>query len=644
VSSAESQPPGGAGGAPASPPGARRTGQHRFTQIPEALFERKKSSGRLGALLAWSVVFADIGTSIYYVPGLLFRELGGHSPSPAAAFVLATGIAFIFLSLKYVDVAARYPDGGGVVSVASDAFGPFVGCIGGILICVDYFLTGALSSVSGFQYLAAELPGLTYAIAPAACGALIVLGGLNFIGIRESASLTAAMAVASLVVNLVVMGVVVVHLDGPHWHLVMDQFTAVGALKPWTILVGFGSSWLAFSGLESISQIAPALADPREKTALKAMMMVVASILVTSPVITAFETALLDAAHANPDQFVYELGATFGGRAIGIAVVLTSSTLLLGASNTALIGCYHVFLALVRLGFLPQWLAERNQRFGTPHRAIAISVVVPAAVVLATRGQMELLGDMYSFGLLGAFTLTSLGIDRLRTQERYRGPAFWVGLFTSALVLLAWGVNLVEKTKATMFGGTTTVIGFCIAYAVRRGWIGGHRTGFKEAEAAEAAAAHLESATEVVTLEEAAEMRAMYRSSTLVAVRAANLRLFQEALARARGAGDAAVYIIFVDEVPGLFFPPKAGPSREALNVLQGAVDYFKQAGFTAIPIWRMAHDAGASVAGAARKLGIDAVMVGTSQRNAVWHLLRGNVLKSLVSELPSTTRVWICN
>src|SRR5205814_10005892 len=159
----------------------------RFSEIPEALFERKKSSGRLGALLAWSVVFADIGTSIYYVPGLLFRELGGHSPSPAAAFVLATGFAFIFLSLKYVDVAARYPDGGGVVSVASDAYGPMIGCIGGILIRVDSFLTGALSSVSGFQYLAAEVPSLHGWIAPAACAALVALGLLNLVGIRESA-------------------------------------------------------------------------------------------------------------------------------------------------------------------------------------------------------------------------------------------------------------------------------------------------------------------------------------------------------------------------------------------------------------------------------------------------------------------------
>jgi amino acid transporter/nucleotide-binding universal stress UspA family protein len=626
------------------PAGRPRTGFQRFTDIPEALFERKKSSGRLGALLAWSVVFADIGTSIYYVPGLLFRQLGGTTPSPAAAFVLATGIAFIFLSFKYVDVAARYPDGGGVVSVASDAFGPFVGCVGGMLICVDYFLTGAISSVSGFQYMAAELPGLARAIAPAACGALVVLGALNYIGIRESASLTAGLAIASLVVNLVVLGAVAVRLDGPHLHMVMQQFTAVGALKPWTILVGYGSSWLAFSGLESISQIAPALQDPREKTALRAMLLVIACILITSPLMTAFETALLDAAHANPDQFVYELGSVFGGRAVAIAVVITSSALLLGASNTALIGCYHVFLALVRLGFLPQWLAERNLRFGTPHRAIAISVVVPIVVVLATRGQMELLGDMYSFGLLGAFTLTSVGIDRLRLQEKHRGPAFWIGLFTSALVIVAWAVNLVEKTKATLFGGSVTLVGFGIAYAVRRGWIGGHRSGFTEAEAAEHAAAELETAAEVVTLEEASEMKSIYPSTTLVAVRAANLRLFQEALARARGAGDASVYVIFVDEVPGLFFPPKAGPSREARQVLQAAVDYFKQAGFTAVPVWRMAHDAGASVAGAARKLGMEAVMVGTSQRNALWHLLRGNVLKSLVRELPPTTRVWICN
>ena len=229
-----------------------------------------------------------------------------------------------------------------------------------------------------------------------------------------------------------------------------------------------------------------------------------------------------------------------------------------------------------------------------------------------------------SFGLLGAFTLTSIGIDRLRIQEKIGARRSGSGCSRRCWWWSRGRVNLIAKTKATLFGGSVTLVGFAIAYAVRRGWIGGHRAGFIEAEAAERAAGELETATEVVTLEEALEMKAIYPSTTLVAIRAANLRLFQEALARARGAGDQAVYVIFVDEVPGLFFPPKAGPSREAREVLQAAVDYFKQAGFTAVPIWRMAHDAGASVAGAARKLGMEAVMVGTSQRNAVWHLLRG--------------------
>ena len=46
--------------------------------LPDKLFERHRASGRLGPLLAWAVVFADIGTSIYYVPGLLFDGAGRH--------------------------------------------------------------------------------------------------------------------------------------------------------------------------------------------------------------------------------------------------------------------------------------------------------------------------------------------------------------------------------------------------------------------------------------------------------------------------------------------------------------------------------------------------------------------------------------
>jgi hypothetical protein len=73
----EIAPPSGANWPPDGRPDRRAAPSHSRSTLnfPEGLLERSRSAGRLGALLAWSVVYADIGTSIYYVPGLLFGEL-----------------------------------------------------------------------------------------------------------------------------------------------------------------------------------------------------------------------------------------------------------------------------------------------------------------------------------------------------------------------------------------------------------------------------------------------------------------------------------------------------------------------------------------------------------------------------------------
>ena len=42
--------------------------------------ENEHSRGRspLGPILCWAVVFADIGTSVYYVPGILYNSWFDH--------------------------------------------------------------------------------------------------------------------------------------------------------------------------------------------------------------------------------------------------------------------------------------------------------------------------------------------------------------------------------------------------------------------------------------------------------------------------------------------------------------------------------------------------------------------------------------
>src|SRR6185312_1158304 len=135
----------------------------------------------LGPLLCWAVVFADIGTSIYYTPGILYQTVGGL----AGFFVFLTMSVFVLLTLKYAEVTHRFPQGGGVVTVAAQALNPWFGALGGMFILVDYFLTAAISCLSGILYFSLVLPAISPYILWITVGILILLGLLNWIGISE---------------------------------------------------------------------------------------------------------------------------------------------------------------------------------------------------------------------------------------------------------------------------------------------------------------------------------------------------------------------------------------------------------------------------------------------------------------------------
>src|SRR5436189_5248344 len=149
--------------------------------------EDEHSSGKslLGPLLCWAVVFADIGTSVYYVPGILYNTNG--IGSLAGFFVFLTMSVFVLLTLKYSEVTHRFPQGGGVVTVASQAINHWVGALGGMFILVDYFLTAALSCLSGVLYFSVVVPAIGPRFLEVTIGILILLGILNWIGISESA-------------------------------------------------------------------------------------------------------------------------------------------------------------------------------------------------------------------------------------------------------------------------------------------------------------------------------------------------------------------------------------------------------------------------------------------------------------------------
>jgi len=609
---------------------------------------------QLSPLLVWAVVFCDIGTSIYYVPGMLhdMRGIGDLAP----LFVSASMLGFLLLAWKYVEICWRNPEGGGVVTVATQAFSPRWGLIGGLLITLDYFLTSAVSSVSGIHYLASAWPALDGHVVALSVAALSVLAVLNVIGVRESASISFLMALCALGIDVIVISLTLIGIrdDPAAWEHMGRAFSAASEVSAKTFVIGFAGAWLAFSGLESISQLSPAMRLPIRATAKKGMWLVVITVLITSPLLTLFAISLLDEAtkSADSERFISELGALAGGLPLKLAVVATASALLLFAANTAIIGSYHVFLALVELGYLPRKLAERSRRFHTPHVAIVVATLSPCLVIYFSHGDLALLGELYAFGLLGAFLLSSCGLDVVRWREAQRGWRFNVGIFTSAVVALAWVTNLLYKTEATIFGTIFVCLGLLIALGTQQKWFSDlfyanplvkrraeRLRGLSERDLEQA------ERKEILSLSQAVAILDLFPSKTLVALRSANPAVIGEALARERGLGGTTIYAIYVEERTGLFVRASqlVDDEDDGIVALRQAAQRVEREGFTLIPIWSVSHNAVDGIARAAEALRVSGLVLGISQRSAVYHLLRGHVVAGLTRRLGSHVRLILC-
>lgn len=390
-------------------------------QTAEATHGDENSHGKnlLGPILCWAVVFADIGTSVYYTPGILYSTEG--ITTLAGFFVFLTMSVFVLLTLKYAEVTHRFPQGGGVVTVAAQAINHWVGALGGMFILVDYFLTAAISCLSGMLYLSVVVPWLGPIALEVTITALVLLGILNWIGISESARVSFVGAVIAFVSDIAILVTVFTHLSFSEFLSLFPKMFANHSLGPTSILIGFAASFLAFSGLESISQLSPVMKTPRKKVAGLALLLVVLTIGLTSPLLTMLSTLLLPSEAADPiknSQLISLLAGHWGNLFLQTEVAVSASALLVFASNTAIIGAYHVFMALARMEFLPSFILRRNKLRGTPHYSIALATGIPIAVLILVRGNINLLGDMYAFGLLGAFSLTCIGLDIVRHRER----------------------------------------------------------------------------------------------------------------------------------------------------------------------------------------------------------------------------------
>ncbi|MBV9761355.1 MAG: APC family permease [Acidobacteriaceae bacterium] len=452
---------------------------------------------------ASAIVLSDLASSAYYAGGIAETAIGKSAPW----FILAIMLFGFAIRAIYVESCSMFVRGG-VYKVVHEAMGGTLAKFSVSALMFDYVLTGPISGVSAGLYLAGLINELadywhaSFHVPPQGFAAGFALAATlyfwwqNTIGIKESSdkALRIMQVTTVMVVILIAWCVVTMALKGfqpvplptranlhyGHYSLGWLRGTVLPDITAVAIFIGLGHSLLAMSGFETLAQVYREIEAPKLVNLRKTGLVVIVYSLLFTSLVSFFAVMLI------PDnQRQKYLDNLIGGLATYLVgptplklmfhafVVLVGTLILAGAVNTAIIGSNGVLNRVAEDGVLPDWFRQPHKRFGTTSRLINLIVALQIITILLSRGNVDLLGEAYAFGVIWSFAMKALAVLVLRYKRpearqwkvplnfRIGGTEIPVGLIliTTTLFLLAI-TNVVTKKTATISGSIFTVVFF----------------------------------------------------------------------------------------------------------------------------------------------------------------------------------------
>jgi amino acid transporter len=454
---------------------------------------------------AAAIVLNDLGSSVYYVGGIVEQAIGRTAPW----FIIAVMLFAFAVRSIYMESSSMFVRGG-VYVVVRDAMGPFVARLSVSALLFDYVLTGPISSVSAGQYLGrlineiSDLLHIAFHTNPAQFAVFFAIAVTfyfwwsNIKGLHESSS--KALRIMQLTTVMVVIFLVwcglTLLLRGPAQYPPLPstrnlEFTEEGlgwfkntfwpTIPVVAIIIAFGHSVLSMSGFETLAQVYREIEYPKLKS-----LKITGNIVCTFAAISTGGIILM-AAMIIPDKVrltyaenllgglsMHLVGPELLRLAFHVFVVIVGVLILSGAVNTSIIGANGVMNRVAEDGVLDPWFQKPHRRFGTTFRIINLITILQLITVALSRGQTYLLGEAYAFGIIWSFFLKALSVLVLRFQrhdQEYKTPGniriggreIPFGLVLTTMVLFFVAVaNLFSKRIATISGVSFTAILFII--------------------------------------------------------------------------------------------------------------------------------------------------------------------------------------
>ena len=426
--------------------------------------ENKQLQKNLGAAAALStVVGMVIGGGVFFKPQAVYTLTGGAPGLGMLMWVLA-GIITIAAGLTAAEVSAAIPKTGGMMVYIEEIYGKKLGFLTGWMQSVLFFPATIAALAVMFGQQSAGLLGNESLVMPITLGIILLISVLNTLGSKTSGLIQTVSTVGKLLPLVLIMIFGFIKGEGNNaivQPLVAEGISPMGVIGQLLVAILF-----AYDGWINVGALAGEMKNPGKdlpKAIVGGLSLVMAVYVVINLAYLWVLPADQLAQYSSPASAVAEqLFGPMGGKFITVGILIS----VFGALNGYLLTGPRIVYTLGEQKNLPAALGKLSKN-GVPTNATFAMAILSCLYALS--GQFNLLTDLAVFAVWAFYTLTFIGVIKLRKDQPNLHRPYKVPLYPVVpIIAIAAGVFVVlnqlllSGTKNTMIslgGILITLIG-----------------------------------------------------------------------------------------------------------------------------------------------------------------------------------------
>ena len=375
--------------------------------------EKKGLKKNLGVATAMAIVVGCvIGSGVFFKPQAIYTATGGAPGLGMIAWII-TGLASIAAALTFAEVAIMIPKTGGMVAYLEEIYNPVVGFLAGWVQTILFYpaMTSALAVVCAQQ--AALFIGDGFTV-PLAIGIIILIIFLNSLGSKVGGSVQIIFTVCKLIPLILLM--IFGFIKGGGANPIFTPMVGDG-LSPAVVLGQLMVAILfAFEGWTNVGAIAGEMKNPGRDLpiAIVGGVSVIMGVyfIINISYLWVLPASELAGMTAPASAVALKIFGDVGGKIVSVGIMIS----VFGACNGFVLSGSRVAYSLAAEGNFPfsKSLARLNKAQVPTNSIILVGGI---GCIYAISGQFNLLTDLAVFSSWTFYTLTFVGVMKLRKDR-----------------------------------------------------------------------------------------------------------------------------------------------------------------------------------------------------------------------------------